>query len=83
MSITGPRRPTVISQLFPEDKSDDLLTGNFPEDMSSEEDYNPNTQKVCVCNEASTPIEISSDEELEKSMVEMERQISLEMTDSD
>ena len=80
------------SQLFPEDNSDDVFAEKFPEDTSSSEESEDNSKpkvcmfqglKLCKCNRAISPIEISSDEELEKSMVQLEQQISLEMSESD
>ena len=59
-----------------------VVSGKFPEDTSSEED-SPQAKKVCRCSEWLQPIEISSDEELENSMVELEKQISLEMSDTE
>ena len=41
--------------------------------------------KICTCAEGHwpEPVIISSDEKLEKSMVEVEKKVSLEMSDSD
>ena len=91
LCISGPRRPTVRSQLFPEDNcNNDLLAEMFPEDNSSSEDEVQVKKiceyqglKVCKCNRPSSPIEISSDKELEKSMLQMEYKISLEMSDTE
>ena len=73
--ILGPRRPKLLDQQL---KQNLPITG-------CEEDGGNNTAeevvKVCTCGEASTPIEISSDEELERSMLELEEKISLEMSD--
>ena len=80
--------------MFPEDNcNNDLLAEMFPEDNSSSEDdvevkkkreiCEYQGLKVCKCNRPSSPIEISLDEELEKSMLQMDYKISLEMSDAE
>ena len=71
LDISGPRRPKQIVPTTTE------------HEKHSTKKIEDDVYKVCTCGEASSPIEISSDEELERSMLELEEKISLEMSDTE
>ena len=76
--FSGPRRPKLLDT---ELKENIPVTGKHPDNTAKKTE--DDVDKVCRCGEPSSPIEISSDEQLERSMLELEEKISLEMSDTE
>ena len=79
----------LFAEKFPEDISSSDQDDQEEHDGANKCDNKRNQvcpyegMNLCKCNRPSSPIEISLDEELEQSMIELEQKISLEMSDTD